>query len=252
MISIVMAYYNRQAQLGHTLKTISRSAYKDVEIVIVDDFSAEDEQPEPICEQFPELNFRIIHMRDLVGRKYYCNPCIPYNTGFKASTGDKIIIQNPECCHMGDVVSYTEENLTDSVYLSYHAYGCTKQDLQFLHKDEPVPMFSHKKARWYNHETERPVGFHFCNAITRKNLSQINGFDESYANGHNYDDAEILQRIKNLGLVLKFVADPWVIHQYHPKSYGHPDNPSPTVDNKALYEALLKSDKVRADNETQI
>ena len=112
MISIVMAYYNRQAQLGYTLKTINRSAYKDVEIVIVDDFSAEDEQPELICKQFPELNFNIIHMRDLVEKKSYCNPCIPYNTGFRASQGDKIIIQNPECCHIGDVISYTAEHLT--------------------------------------------------------------------------------------------------------------------------------------------
>lgn len=252
MISIVMAYYNRQAQLGYTLKTIDRSSYKDVEIIIVDDFSAEDEQPEPIASQFPKLNIKIIHMRDRVEKKYYCNPCIPYNTGFRESQGDMIIIQNPECCHIGDVLSYTAEHLTDDVYLTYHAYGCTKQDLQFLHRDEPVPMFSHKKARWYNHETERPVGFHFCNAITRNNLAKINGFDESFAYGHNYDDTEIIQRIKNLGLPIKFVADPWVIHQYHYKSYGHPDNPQPTVDNKALYEALLQSDKVRADNETQI
>lgn len=252
MISIVMAYYNRQAQLGYTLKTISRSEYKDVEIIIVDDFSAEDQQPEPIVAQYPELDIKIVHMRDRVGRKYYCNPCVPYNTGFCESKGDKIIIQNPECCHIGDVLSYVANNLTDDVYLSFHAYGCTKQDLKFLHADEPVPMFSHKKARWYNHEIERPAGFHFCNAITRTNLIKINGFDEAYANGHNYDDAEILQRIKNLGLPIKFVADPWVIHQYHHKSYGHPDNPEPTVDNRTLYEALVTSTKVRADNETQI
>lgn len=252
MISIVMAYYNRQAQLGYTLKTINRSSYKDVEIVIVDDFSANDEQPEPICEQYPDLNYNIIHMRDVVEKKYYCNPCIPYNTGFKAAKGDKIIIQNPECCHMGDVLAYTAEHLTDDVYLTFHAYGCTKQDLTFLHADEPVPMFSHKKARWYNHGTERPVAFHFCNAITRKNLSMINGFDESYARGHNYDDTELLQRIKNSGLEIKFVEDPWVIHQYHYKSYGHPDNPEPTVDNRALYEALLQTNQVRANNETQI
>jgi len=252
MISIVMAYYNRQAQLGYTLKTIGRSSYKDVEIVIVDDFSAADQQPEPITDQFPELNFNIIHMHDRVEKKSYCNPCVPYNTGFRASKGDKIIIQNPECCHMGDVVAYTADMLTDDAYLSYHAYGCTKQDLKFLHADEPVPMFSHKKARWYNHATERPFGFHFCNAITRNNLIKINGFDEAYSQGHNYDDAEILHRIKNLGLPIKFVADPWVIHQYHHKSYGHPDNPQPTVDNKALYEALLKTDQVRANNPESI
>ena len=146
MISIVMAYYNRQAQLGYTLKTISQSSCKDVEVIIVDDFSAEDEQPEPICAQYPELDIKIIHMRDQVDKKYYCNPCIPYNTGFKATTGDKIIIQNPECCHMGDVLAYTAEHLTDDVYLTFHdmfqfsTRNVAKPSLMFLSVRWPQPL----------------------------------------------------------------------------------------------------------------
>jgi glycosyltransferase involved in cell wall biosynthesis len=37
-----MAYYNRLPQLRFTLQTITNSAYKDVEVVIVDDFSDAD------------------------------------------------------------------------------------------------------------------------------------------------------------------------------------------------------------------
>lgn len=252
MISIVMAYYNRMEQLQYTLKTVKRSKIKDVEIVIADDFSDTNQHLENLSIEFPDLKFVLINMRSLYKSKYWCNPCVPYNHALRASTGDKIIIQNPECCHMEDVLEYTDKNLSSGTYLSFHAYGCTKEDAKILHETDVCPMFSNrKKARWYNHEQERPVAFHFCNAITRADLIKINGFDERYAFGHNWDDAELLHRIKKICQV-KFVANPWVVHQYHPKSYGHPDNPTPTQDNKELYFTITEPGPVRAPNKESI
>lgn len=251
MISIVMAYYNRREQLNYTLKTISQSQVKDVEIVIVNDFSNNENDLSDLPDCWPELNFNIINMRDHYKTKSYCNPCVPYNVGFRASKGDRIIIQNPECCHIGDVLDYVNRNLVDGTYLSFHTYACTKQDARILHHTGECPMFSHKKARWYNHETERPVAFHFCNAITRNDLKKVNGFDERFAHGFNWDDAELLFRIKKICQV-KFVSDPWAVHQYHAKSYGHPDNPAPSYNNKALYLSITLDDDVRAHNQESI
>ena len=250
MISVVMAYYNRRRQLEYTLKTIAASRQRaNVEIIVVDDFSSEEHHLNDLCDQWPQLKITVIAMRKLVDKKTYCNPCVPYNVGLRASRGDQVVIQNPECCHQGDVLDYVANHLTDDLYLSFHTYGCTKEDLVDLYAGRPITMFSHsKKARWYNHATERPSAFHFCNAITRKNLKQLNGFDETYSRGHNYDDAELVARVKTLGLAVTFVADPWSIHQYHHKSYGHPDNPAPTVDNKMLYQALLANPFVTAPN----
>lgn len=248
MISIVMSYFNRLDQFTYTLKTIDRSSYKDVEIVIVDDFSDSDQSLDHLPKQFPHLKFKIIKMRDQLSKKNYCNPCIPYNVAFRASSGDKIIIQNPECCHIGDVVQHVQDNLTDTNYLSYHCYASTKADLEYLHNDREMPMWGHKKNRWYNHVTERPAAFHFTCAISRNNLVKLNGFDERYALGQDYDDAELVHRIKLLGLNIEFVADPWVIHQYHKKTYNNPNNPPVVTNNKELYEALLVNGTVRVDN----
>lgn len=251
MISVVMAYYNRRRQLEHTLKTIAESRQRsNTEIVIVDDFSNEEHRLNDLSDQWSQLKINVINMRQLVDKKTYCNPCVPYNVGLRASKGDQIVIQNPECCHIGDVLDYVANNLSDSDYLSFHTYGCTKEDLVDLYAGRAVTMFSHsKKARWYNHQTERPSAFHFCNAITRNNMKKLNGFDESYSQGHNYDDAELVTRVRTLGLDIKFVENPWSIHQYHHKSYGHPDNPAPTVDNKALYLSLLDNPFVTAPNQ---
>jgi glycosyltransferase involved in cell wall biosynthesis len=253
MISIVMSYYNRMPQLRYTLRTIDHSLFKDVEIVIVDDFSDPAQHLNLLPEEFPKLNFKLIDMRARYGTKAWCNPCVPYNEGLRASSGDMIIIQNPECCHMGDVLSYVNTHLKDGTYLSFHTYACTKEDVKVLHATDQCPMFSHsKKARWYNHETERPVAFHFCNAITRKDLIQVNGFDERFAQGYNWDDVELLHRIKKICQV-KFVANPWAVHQYHAKSYGHPDNPAPLYNNKELYLTTTEQEAiVRAPNKESI
>jgi glycosyltransferase involved in cell wall biosynthesis len=251
MISIVMSYYNRLSQLQYTLKTMQQSATKDFEIVIVDDFSDAENSLDHITDQYPDLMINVIRMRDLYAKKNYCNPCVPYNVGLRASRGQQVIIQNPECCHVGDVISYVQNHCHVGSYLSFHCWSCVKHETRQLQETGTLELIPTKKSRWYNHETERPVAFHFCSAISRQDLVAINGFDERYALGHNWDDAEILHRIKRI-CVVKFVSDPYVIHQYHHKSYGHPDNIAPQQNNKDLYFAITESGPTRAPNKESI
>jgi GT2 family glycosyltransferase len=152
---------------------------------------------------------------------------------------------------MGDVLAYIEENLSLGTYLTFHCWSCVKHETKQLQETNHLDLIPTKKSRWYNHETERPVAFHFCNAITRQDLIRINGFDERYALGHNWDDAEILHRIQRICKV-KFVADPYVIHQYHHKSYAHPDNIPPSKDNQTLYFEVTVPGPVQAPNQENI
>ena len=47
-ISIVMAYYNRRQLLINTLQSIMSSFIKDIEVIVVDDFSKESERIEDL------------------------------------------------------------------------------------------------------------------------------------------------------------------------------------------------------------
>jgi GT2 family glycosyltransferase len=248
MISIVMSYFNRLNQLRYTLKTISQSQEKDLEIIIVEDFCDPEERLDFIQQEFPNLDITVIRMSDTRICKDYCNPCVPYNAAFRASRGDTIIIQNPECCHIGDVLQYTKNNLNDNCYLTFHCYAATKSETTVMQSGQPVPMFTDKKSRWYNHAVERPYAYHFTSAITRKNLMQLNGFDERFAQGQDMDDVEFIYRVKALGLELKFVEDPWVVHQYHRKTYDNPHNPPVTVNNRDLWAHIKENLQVRVEN----
>jgi glycosyltransferase involved in cell wall biosynthesis len=255
MISIVMAYYNRLGLLRHTLNTFMQSLEKDFEVVIVDDFSDLENSLDTISDEFPSLKIKIIKMSDR-GPKTWFNPCVPYNVGFRESSGDKIIIQNPECCHVGDVISYVNQTLTDDNYLTFHCWACNKGDVRILQNGGTIDVgeTNSSKTKWYNHGVHHPVGYHFTSAITKKNLSELNGFDEEFALGHSYDDDEFLQRIKNKKLNITFVESPYVIHQWHPKMYNNPMAPPATVDNQQLLARLQESVPpiIRANNKEPI
>jgi glycosyltransferase involved in cell wall biosynthesis len=213
MISIVMAYYNRRELLINTLKSIEKSGYKDYEIIVVDDASKEEERIE-------DLNVKVIRVEQK--DKWYHNSCIPFNIGIKEAKGDIVIIQNPECFHVHDVLSYVANTVNDSNYVSMSCYSINKNMsiLDILDQFMTLPQKSVESyVGWYNHSIYRPVHYNFCCAITKKNLSILGGFDERYAGGTGYEDDDFVDRVKRLRLKMIIADDVSVIHQWHPKVY---------------------------------
>lgn len=233
MISIVMAYHNRFTQTNFTLKTISQTSYLgEVEVIIVDDFSDNPASLDSLSKDYPALNVKVIKMSELSpspdvtlnhnrrGRWYY-NPCVPYNEGFSQSKGDKIIIQNPECCHVGDILSYVDSYCNDENYLAFHCLALNQnqtKDMQVHLNQQHYIDFG--RGAWYNHKAHRPAAYHFTTAITRNNLKKLNGFDERFANGKCFDDDEFIFRVKKLGLRVDFIESPASIHQWHDQYQG--------------------------------
>lgn len=232
-ISIVTGYYNRKELFYQTLKSIVKSKTKDFELIAVDDGSDPDQRIEDFCAEFPFL--KIVRLERT--NKWYINPCITFNIGLRESKGDIIVLQNPECFHVHDVLTYISENINNSSYLSMSAYGLnpeltktipehnTNGTILDLFSSLPqVPYVGGESLGWYNHSKFRPVHFHFCSAITRTNMNKLNGFDERFAYGIGYDDDEIIVRIRILGLELKIEDNVSVIHQYHPSLWNYGEN----------------------------
>lgn len=232
MISIVTSYYNRKQLFVETLKTIKKSSVKDIEFVVVDDGSDPPHRLENLQSQFPFL--KIIRLEK--ENKWYINPCVPFNIGIRATQGDKIVLQNPECLHVHDVLKCVDEELNDSNYISMSCYAVDSKQNRSVPKhnshgtlEEFMRTLPQKvyiggdNAGWYNHSRFRPTYFHFCSALTRNNMKKINGFDERMANGIGYDDDEIIQRIRMLGVEMIIKDDVSVIHQYHDSLWQHPN-----------------------------
>ena len=224
--SIVMAYFNRKEQLMLTLKNFEKN-YKSYsfEVIIVDDASNNKNNLEGIEQEFSfPMQVYKISKEEKNDRK---NPCIPYNIGFQKSRGNVIIIQNPECFHIGDLLGYVKDNLNNNNYITFscfspNSHNFTKRVLKnpkliynknFLKENEKI-----FPVQWFNHPTIRRTYYHFCSAITQQNLKFLGGFDERFQYGISCDDDELIHRIKfNLRLspVVVYPEVGFVIHQFH-------------------------------------
>ena len=99
-----------------------KSNYKNIEIIIVDDNSREDQKVNTFIDEFKNnINIKVITITK--NEKTWINPCIPYNIGIKESTGDIIIIQNPEVMHIGDCLNYIIKNIEEKDWITFNCYG---------------------------------------------------------------------------------------------------------------------------------
>lgn len=212
-----MAYYNRLEQTKKTLESFKKYNPDEFNVVIVDDGSREECRVSSIIKDF---DFQITDIYLDPERKTWVNPCVPFNVGFRAASGQKIIIQNPECYHKTDIISHVRNNLNDSNYISYPCYSLTQKASKSVEiiKESDLPQqrtsFDGDNG-WYNHKTIHPTYYHFTSAITKKNLVDLGGFDERYANGRAYDDNEFLARVKRKGLEVLIPDESLVFHQWH-------------------------------------
>lgn len=265
-ISIVTAYYNRKKVLWRTLKTIEKSSFKNFEFIIVDDASDSSQRIEDFAEEFSFIRLVRIEPED----KHHINPCIPFNLGFSLVTGDIVIIQSPECLHMGDVLDFVVNNSKDNQYLVFCCYSLssnTSDKLDLVNFDLPAPELESsisnaigsfhprstvdvgKDDSWIVHPVYRPAHYNFLTSMTTKNLLCLGGFDERFADGYSFDDTEFAARISKKRMDIKFVEKPLCIHDFHGPVQQKISNISvKEARNRMLYEECVKSSYYKVKN----
>lgn len=226
-IAVVMSYYNRQAQLDRTAETIRRSRVYPT-VIIVDDAS----KP-PLCIP-ARISDRTVLMRTVPEEKFWTTcPVIPYNRALQEALNlgaDVIVLQSPECLHVGDVLGHVRAHARKGRYLTFACFSAAK-DQWPIHDDWRTESSMYKNEThsngppgWFNHPRHRPAHLEFCAALHRDDVLALNGYDERFADGVACGDCDLLRRIKNLGLELAITdpdrGDPFVVHQWH---YSGPD-----------------------------
>jgi glycosyltransferase involved in cell wall biosynthesis len=219
-VSIVMTTCNRSIQTYFTLETIASSEVKNVQVIIVDD-STHDPLNEELLKKY---NLHIDYIK--IKNKNWINPCINYNIGFKFIRGGKVIIQNGEVCHVGDVISYIDEHLKENDYLIFDVMALKNMNANHeLHKrgslkTDDLHFYVRNMHMWYQHASIRNVKFHFLVSMTKKTFDHIGGgFDYDYCLGCSYDDNDLLIKAEvanvNFINVRHNISKVMGIHQWH-------------------------------------
>ena len=127
-ISIIMTYYDRITQLTNTLATIDETRYPKelIEVICFDDRS----NKEPCLLNLSKYSYKIkVIYADFERNENIINPTFSYNHAFKYINGEYIIIQNSECMHIGDIISYTAKNIKKDMLISFPCFATANDDI---------------------------------------------------------------------------------------------------------------------------
>lgn len=171
-----------------------RSFYPETEIVIVDDGSwdlPEGIEGTLICFSLPK-------------KEAAMNPCVPFNRGVEASSGEFVVLTNPEVMHTKPILDEMRGECEKLGPKAYVAAAC----------------WSPAKQWWYCHSELQPkpkgvgrakmpagAGLHFCSMLRRSFYDEIGGFSEEYRDGQAYEDNDFLWKLHDAGAVFSIRDD---------------------------------------------
>lgn len=245
-IVIVMTYYNRAMQLTKTLETICKTKHTNYEIVVVNDGSEAHIHHEGVHEIYIPKE-----------EKKWVTPVIPQNMGVQKAIdigAEIIILQNAECFHVGDILMYANDNLTEE---NYFTFGCFSLDeastvnqdidniLPELIKANNKDATSDGSLAWYNHPFHRGVCYDFCAAITVNNIKRLNGYDERFSNFISYSDDNLISRIRKMKLFIdipKPEENPFCVHQWHYSGESQYSKENLVIGARNLFESIIKTE----------
>ena len=181
-VSILMACWNRAAQLERTLESIHRQNYPNLEIVCISD-----------CRK---------------RTRKWMNPAPLLNQAIRASTGEILILQNPECMHISE---HLIENLV-------HPHK--KQDHCVVFSSAMALDANCVEQQWYCHPTARDCKWFFCGSIRRSVLLEAGGFAESFVE-YGGEDIDFANKLTEMGVNFIWLPPEQALvhHQWH----GYPE-----------------------------
>ena len=221
-ISIVMTASNRSKQTYFTLQTIENSSHKAIQVIIVDDSDVDPITKEELAKYPFYIDFISINQNN----KNWVNPVVNYNVGFGYIQGSKVVIQNAEVCHVGDVLGYIGSQITPGNY-----YVCDVRAAKSLSANDDIYQSNINQIDIYNNDSlfgiwyqgrERIVNYHFLTGMTTDTFNRIKSFSYDYTMGISYDDDDFLLKIiaNNINIINLFQDEYHFggIHLWHSSS----------------------------------
>lgn len=187
----------------------------DIEVIVVDDASDDDNLIDDLHLLYPELNIKLYSFKK--EDKWWSCPVIPINKGIAMSSGDVVVLLCAECMFIGDILSDIKDRIKPNDYLVYSTLSISKEITDII----PNIPYEHLKNNifdgdWYQHSEHCNNCYNFCTAILKEDLLRLGGFDERFAYGYDSGDIDFIWRIRKIGMNVESIDYPLTYHQWHP------------------------------------
>ncbi len=194
MISLILPYWNRKEAADRAFESLRQYEGLDLEIVLVDDGSAEPYVAPPSALNVVYLRLPLHHEPR--------SPIAAWNAGVAASTGDMVCLSCVEVIHEVPVLAEMAlecERLGPMGYTLASAW-CPELDEWHCHTTKNVPT------------CPKGTGIAFCGMMHRSLWEKVNGFDLEYMGGAGFEDRDLIQRLHKAGALFLIRDDLRVIH----------------------------------------
>ena len=215
LVSIIVLNYNAGELLLNCIESIKKSAYKNLEIIVVDNIST-DKSQETCKEKYPDI--KLIQNNENFG---YCEG---NNIGIREAKGDYIIILNPD--------TIVESNCIEELISAYNKFGegLYQPKILSLEKTQILQStgnmlhifgfgFARDKGKNDNLEknTIEKIGYASgtCLFTSKKVLKQVGLLDPFLFLYH--DDLDLGWRAAQIGISSYYVPNSVI---YHVESYA--------------------------------
>jgi hypothetical protein len=208
-LSVVFTTHDRVIQTYFTLKSWNYIATKNninIQIIIVEDTN--DINSRLDLDKLIYSNLTITHI--LIINKKWINPCMNYNIGFKFIISDRVVITNAEICVFGNIYETINNNLTENKYLVFDVVEMGKKHVDTNNNKEiykiccdfnyktVINYIKEKDIVWLQSQYSNNRNLHFLTCIHNNTLQKIGGFDNEFIFHMDYDDNNLIYRIKKL------------------------------------------------------
>ena len=215
--SILMPYY-RKSMLHNTLVSFLHHyrGREDYEVIILEDHKNISEKNEHdallnIVSSFSP-HIKICHIE--TSFKDCWAPSRMFNAGAKNANGDFLVLTNPECFHLTNVLAGFDLEISKNpdVYIIAACLNASCSGIVNKFED-----FKYEPKNWYQHSKHNNRKLHFCSMISKKLYNKIGGFDEGYDRGYGREDVDFLRTIIAKKIVVLANDNIMVIHMKHQK-----------------------------------
>ncbi len=194
LVTVNILSFNRKEELQHTLTKVFEQDYKNIEVIVVDNASADGTQ-QMVLTEFPCVN--LIELKENIG-------IAGWNYGFKIAKGEYVLVLDDDSFPENGTIEAGLSSFNSNVQLGIVAFNIFNLRIMVSETEE------------FN---EYPKFFVGCGAmIYRKVFEMIGYFNEDYF--IYYHELDYSARCYDAGFEIRYLKDIVVIHRQNLSSRG--------------------------------